>query len=341
MTAAEIIQIVIGTLSLVATVAVSFFIYWLQSRHEKEMAKIEEAHRQENLAEEANNFLIDHEDERDYLPWSTIATNLHQHERHNRKIYTDFCRCSVELQNKILEMAEFTIRTIKGTEWVDDAFEKLKADVKEYKLGEQPFLYDGAKYFHRAFTRYRENEFKENYNRELQTICMQNPLWLVAEKDKDKVSLSSYIEQYFDFVLGDIRKEYIQWATPIPPVDYAWEHYHLGYAPEEDVCYWIMELVENFVVNVHNRFGTSVFDSIIMENTTDAQAETYEDRYYDILYWMYYTYCYKSEDKELIEPKTKKVKRKKIKKRKEKRQEKLKKGLTNPNIVLLYNDLAK
>ena len=40
MSAAEIVQIVIGALSLIATVAVSFFIYWLQSRHEKEMAKI-------------------------------------------------------------------------------------------------------------------------------------------------------------------------------------------------------------------------------------------------------------------------------------------------------------
>lgn len=218
-------------------------------------------------------------------------------------------------------MAEFSIRTIEVPEWVDDAFDKLEADIKEYKLGEQPFLYDGAKYFHRSFTRYREKEFKENYKRELKTISTQSFLWLVAEEDKDKVSLMAYIEQYFDFVLGEIRKEYIEWETPIPPVDYVWEHYHLGYAPEESVCYWIMELVRNFVVNVHNRFGVSIYDSMIRENSTDAQAETYEDRYYDILYWMYYTYCYKAEEKEFIESKPKNVKRKgynifKIKKRK-------------------------
>ena len=318
MTAADIVQIVIGALSLVATVAVSFFIYWLQSRHEKEMTKLDEKHRIEMLSEEANNFLIDHEDERDYLPWCTIATNLHQHERHNRKIYTDFCRCPTELQNKILETAEFSIRTIEGTEWVDDAFEKLKADIKKYKLGEHPFLYDDAKYFHRAFTRYRENEFKKNHNRELKTICKQNFFWLVNEKEKDKASLSSYIEQYFDFVLGAIRKEYIEWDNPIPPVDYVWEYYRLGYALEEDVCYWIMELVENFVVNIHNRFGTSVYDSVIRENSTDAQAETYEDRYYDILYWMYYTYCYMAKEKESTVPKPKKAKRLKTKNKKEK-----------------------
>ena len=37
MSLADIIQIIIGVLSLVATIAVSFLIYWLQSRHEKEI----------------------------------------------------------------------------------------------------------------------------------------------------------------------------------------------------------------------------------------------------------------------------------------------------------------
>lgn len=37
MTTAEIIQIIIGVLSLIATVVVSVAIYWLQSRHEKEI----------------------------------------------------------------------------------------------------------------------------------------------------------------------------------------------------------------------------------------------------------------------------------------------------------------
>jgi 3-polyprenyl-4-hydroxybenzoate decarboxylase len=36
MTPAEIIQIVIGVLSLFATVFISFFIYWLQTKHKKD-----------------------------------------------------------------------------------------------------------------------------------------------------------------------------------------------------------------------------------------------------------------------------------------------------------------
>ena len=90
-----------------------------------------------------------------------------------------------------------------------------------------------------------------------------------------------------------------------------------------------MELVDNFVVNIHNRFGTSVYDGIMWENSTDAQAETFEDRYYEILYWMYYTYCFKTEEKELIVPKAKMKKQKKAKSHKPRKNKvkKAKKGV--------------
>lgn len=39
MSLVDIIQIIIGIMTLVATIAVSFSIYWLQLRHEKETQK--------------------------------------------------------------------------------------------------------------------------------------------------------------------------------------------------------------------------------------------------------------------------------------------------------------
>ena len=114
MTIADIIQIILGILSLIATVGVSFAIYWLQSRHEKQLERIAKENAEKQLKEEADRFLIDNEAERDYLPLCVFASNLHRHERHTRKIYTNFCRCSNDLQNKILEVAEFKCRTIEG-----------------------------------------------------------------------------------------------------------------------------------------------------------------------------------------------------------------------------------
>lgn len=69
MSAADIIQIIIGVLSLIATIAVSFLIYWLQTRHEKEIQKLQEEKERIELETKAREFLIDNESERDYLAW--------------------------------------------------------------------------------------------------------------------------------------------------------------------------------------------------------------------------------------------------------------------------------
>lgn len=95
----NLIQIVIGLLSLFATIFVSFRIYQLQKRHEQEIKEMEENERKRKLEEEAHRFLIDNADEIDYLPWCVIAGNLFRHQKHTRKIYTAFCKCSIELQN--------------------------------------------------------------------------------------------------------------------------------------------------------------------------------------------------------------------------------------------------
>ena len=53
------VQIVIGLLSLVATIVISFFIYWLQSRHEKEIEQLQKAQRKAELENKADQFLIE------------------------------------------------------------------------------------------------------------------------------------------------------------------------------------------------------------------------------------------------------------------------------------------
>ena len=63
MSLADIIQIIIGVLSLVATIAVSFLIYWLQSRHEKEIQKLQCEKERIALQEKARLFLIDNQEE--------------------------------------------------------------------------------------------------------------------------------------------------------------------------------------------------------------------------------------------------------------------------------------
>ncbi len=310
MTAAEIVQIIIGVLSLIATVAVSFLIYWLQHRHELELEKAELKKQDEKLEEEAHNFLIQNEAEREYLPWCLIATNLHRHEKHARKIYTNFCASSDKLQKKILELAEFTLTPIEGTSWVDDSFKLLEQCIDQFKLGQQPFLYDGAKYFHRAFDYYRKEHFSENRGDDFKTIYKLPIQSAVQAFAKGDINISRYIEQYFDFIISH-DKANIEWQDPTPPIDYAWNTEGLGYIDEKELCGWVMEIVHNIVVNIHNRFFECYFESEIRNNSTGAYVETYEDYYYSTLFWMYFTF--KKAIKDLKNDNEKKIKSKKLK----------------------------
>lgn len=293
MCVADIVQIIIGALSLIATVAVSFVIYWFQRRHEKEIERLDEERRIAEIKNKANIFLIENEAERDYLPWCVMASSLHRHEKHTRAIYTNFCRCSAEVQKEILLQAELTITPIEGSEWVDNAINKLKEDIVKYKLATHwdAFLHDGAKYFHRGFTYFRDKPYngheQDKYN--IQPIYKMRPLF---SGDTDKINFRLYIEQYFDYILGDHDNLSKSDSAPIPPVDLIWDLKNLyGTVEEKDVCFWVIYYVLYITINIYNRFKDP--DNYLAgENCTDAEVETFEDQYYEALLYLYATYIY-------------------------------------------------
>lgn len=285
----NLIQITIGLLSLIATIFVSFLIYWLQRRHEIEIEKIEENIRKSLLEEEAHKFLIDNEEEIEYLPWCVFATNLYRHKKHTRKIYTNFCRCSKKLQNEILNIAGFSIKTIKDTEWVDIAFDNLRQDIITYKLGND-YLYDNAKYFHRAFELYRENRWEItpqvfppiNTFKQFSRSCYTNGI----------LNINEYIEEYLYHYIGE-SGFYI--GKPIPPYNYVWKSQNLANVDEVEVCRWMLDIVFYTIVNINNYNKNDC--SVLKENITDAQAATFEDRYFETMFMLYFTYIYSKNDK--------------------------------------------
>lgn len=285
----NLIQITIGLLSLIATIFVSFLIYWLQKRHEIEVEKIEENIRKSFLEEEAHRFLIDNEGEIEYLPWCVFATNLYRHKKHTRKIYTNFCRCSKELQDIILNIAGFSVRSIKDIEWVDKAFDNLRQDIKTYELGND-YLYDNAKYFHRAFEYYRENKWETtprvfepiNTFKQFARSCYTNGI----------LNINEYIEEYLYHYIG---KSGFCLRKPIPPYDFVWESQNLANVDEVEVCRWMLDLVFYTIVNINKYNENDCF--ILKENITGAQAATFEDRYYETMFMLYFTYIHPENDK--------------------------------------------
>lgn len=299
------IGLTLSFLSLIATVVVSFMIYWLQRHHEKEVEKMQENQRRKELENQANAFLIDNEAERDYLPWCVLASNLHRHEKHTREIYSNFCRCSDELQNEILKIANFSFHTIPHTEWVAMALDCLRLDVDRHKLG-RDILYEGAKYFHRGFRNYGNEQWIDIGNGDFFDPIAAR-INLSSFFKKERLDLSEYIEEYFNFLYSEYRPELIN-NNPLPPIDYMCQVMNFEHSDESVVCAWVMELVEDIAIIVHNREYTSGTESEIQLDYTDATVETYEDKYYEALQALFNTY-YTSEPNNISKkkPATKKL----------------------------------
>lgn len=281
MTVGDWVQTIIGVLSLIATVVLSIVIYKLERKHQAAMENAEKKREYKELVERAHLFMSENNEEIGYLPLCVLATKLHRHDNHTRKIYTNFCRCSIELQEEILKQAELVNKIPSNDEWIDKCFCRLRQDIKKHKLGSD-HLYDGAKYFHRAYERYKGEKWNELTTVfDFETIVIGSGFY--APK---KQSLLDYINEYFLFLYSK-NKPALYIHNPYPPFDYFWELYGLGEASEVEVCRWIMEAVHSTLIIIHNReFGVKEVNHIM----GDSQPQTFEDKYYETLMWLYFTY---------------------------------------------------
>lgn len=280
MSLADIIQIIIGILSLMATIAVSFSIYWLQMRHEKEMKKVEEKRRIKEKEEKAKRFLIDNSEERDYLPWCALASNLHRFKKHTRKIYKSYCLCEPELQNEILKQAGFNVAMPGNLKWKEQCIDMLRKDIEKFQLGKD-ILYEGEKYFLRGYDRYKEFPW-DGTPCVFQPICKEDRLSKIYKKET--INIGDYIgEYYYYFIEQNMKFEDI---VPEPPIDYVWRSQNLDIAQESDVCMWTMELVQQISYLFYEESEST--ENIL--DYTDAVSETYEDKYYEALQALYNTY---------------------------------------------------
>ena len=110
----EIWSFLVDVTSLVVTTVLTIKIYRLERSHEKEREQMEVKAQEKAIAEAARVFLIDNEDEIEYLPLSAIAKTLKLKRKHHRAITTKFLRCSEEVQKEILKQANFQLIYMMG-----------------------------------------------------------------------------------------------------------------------------------------------------------------------------------------------------------------------------------
>lgn len=272
-------------LSLIATVVLTVAIYWLQRSHEKEREQMEVEAQKKAVAEAARVFLIDNEDEIEYLPLSAIAMSLKFKRKHHRAITTKFLRCSEEVQKEILKQANFQPIEV-SKEQVSAALKRLKDDIKVRSFGRDA-LYDGAKYFHRAMERYSDEKIEtvnpyifEDIRR---THFYQGDSLQLLKDMSYNGTLYGYMYDYLHS--ADLGKS--KWLLQ-PPIDMVWSQCKLAGCPEEIMTFWTMRVV----IDCCRVFAESEEDFIFDEDL----IETQEDMYYYAVMVLYNTYAKKVED---------------------------------------------
>lgn len=278
----EIWSFVVDVLSLIATVVLTVAIYWLQRSHEKEREQMEVKAQKKAVAEAARVFLIDNEDEIEYLPLSAIAKSLNLKRKHHRAITTKFLRCSEEVQKEILKQVNFQPIEV-SKEQVSTVLKLLRDDIKTYCFG-RDVLYDGAKYFHRAMERYSDKEIEtvnpyifEDIKR---THFYQGDSLKLLKDTSYNGTLYGYMHDYIHS--ADLGKS--KWLLQ-PPIDMVLSQCNLAGCPEDIMTFWMMRII----IDCCRVFAESEEDFIFDEDLIKTQ----EDMYYYAVMVLYNTYIAK------------------------------------------------
>lgn len=247
----EIAMLIIAILSLVATIAVAFVIFFLQVRLERNSRKraeqVDEIIRKRDLESQARLFILDYQDEIEYLALAQIATVKQTARKiypdgsgkyiHKRKFYSAFHRCETELQKEILRQAKFvdlelekynlfgSIRNCKDDcekcehkeckAAIDEVLKLLEEDAKKFGFSKQSFLYDGAKYFHRGLDRWGHTCINGHFGNDAKKTTSENSYFNLDLYDKEELKFDDpqNLEYYGESIVDHVDPMGIYSAT--------------------------------------------------------------------------------------------------------------------------------
>lgn len=272
MTWIDIASLIISFLSLIATVAISFVIYNSEKKNSRKSEELK-------IKEEAKRFIIENAEERDYLHWATIADGCFSQNKHVRKVYNNFSLLSNDVKKEVLKQVGMDIPLIDNSKWINNKIELIRTSIKQLDIGDNDFLYDNAKYFHRLYSYKNESIGKysiwdEKYD---DVFDFNRPF----TKKSGKVCFRRYLDDYLFCKYSKPDKFSDKWQKPL---NYMNNVINIRNCDEDCVSFWIAEEIINAMF-----FAEKYLDYVIDEHVyTDAQAETFEDRYFEVLYELFY-----------------------------------------------------
>lgn len=152
MTVSDWISIICAGVALIVTIVIAI----LQIRQSNRMEKFEkrqdkrdEERHQESVKAQAVSFISKYYKDRGLIPLCAIAAMYNDLFYYNREMYREFCCCTKEVQNRILEYCDLDLRVSEY-----NIFEKCLAAIEsvlnEHFPDDKSVFYDGGKYFARS-----------------------------------------------------------------------------------------------------------------------------------------------------------------------------------------------
>lgn len=236
--------------------------------------------RHQKIEEDANRFIIENNDELLYIPLCLIANAFNNHHRYIRKIYNSFNVLNKDVQIEVLKQLNYECDLIKNNAWIDSGIKLVQSFIADNDLGPD-FLYDGAKYFHRAL-RYSSLDYDARceYEHFMPDVFNWNPKIFFVENQhySEHVSFYDYLDSYLT------SKEKVNLHKDKKPLSVLATLKNLRDCPEEEICYWMMEVVASISTLLIKKKTNG--DSKRM-SSSDAPISTFEDRYLDVLMDLY------------------------------------------------------
>lgn len=223
----------------------------------------------------AREFCINHEEEIELLPLCQIAVFINPLHKYVRQMYTDFCLCTETVRKAILSTMNCKMIKFTDDDWVSKSLELFDRIIHEKKLCTVSYLYDGAKYFHRAFERYSDVSVRYNPWIFEQVVDPHQSM----PKQKHLCSFNIILWDYLEMIQDDANRKLE------PPLDTMWNYCRDVETPERCVTYWVcMSMIAVCSILVHMASDVSKKDAendVAHIDIGDAESliNTEEDMY--------------------------------------------------------------
>ena len=202
-------------------------------------------------------------------------------------MYNDFCKCSLSVQNKILEKNEITPISVIAEGWWYGCIDLFLKDYRKYNLGAKNHEYLFHQYFTKGLYSYREEPIEEAIKHRFPP----NVPVLYTSFGNYGLDIEGLLDEYMYY------QDYEEYDGKIPqPMEYIYEKLDFSRCDDSHLIMYLCQFIRGACLGVLCKRNRRKLDSGIScpEDAYDVpnlyELDTLEDLFFSTLISLYRTY---------------------------------------------------